>query len=205
MFIFAQNSSKRNDMKYELIQLPYEANALESVISKETLGFHHGKHLQAYVNNLNGLIEGTKYEEMPLEEIVKTADGGVFNNAGQILNHNLYFTQFRTPKADNQPTGVIAQWIDQQFGSFEAFKEEFTKKGATLFGSGWVWLSVDKEGKLVITQETNAGNPVQKGLRPLLTFDVWEHAYYIDYQNRRPDHLNALWQIINWDMVNERL
>ena len=192
-------------MKYELIQLPYEANALESVISKETLGFHHGKHLQAYVNNLNGLIEGTKYEEMPLEEIVKTADGGVFNNAGQILNHNLYFTQFRTPKADNQPTGVIAQWIDQQFGSFEAFKEEFTKKGATLFGSGWVWLSVDKEGKLVITQETNAGNPVQKGLRPLLTFDVWEHAYYIDYQNRRPDHLNALWQIINWDMVNERL
>ncbi len=192
-------------MKYELIQLPYEANALESVISKETLGFHHGKHLQAYVNNLNGLIEGTKYEEMPLEEIVKTADGGVFNNAGQILNHNLYFTQFRTPKADNQPTGVIAQWIDQQFGSFEAFKEEFTKKGATLFGSGWVWLSVDKEGKLVITQETNAGNPVQKGLRPLLTFDVWEHAYYIDYQNRRPDHLNALWQIINWDVVNERL
>ena len=192
-------------MKYELIQLPYEANALEPVISKETLGFHHGKHLQAYVNNLNGLIEGTKYEEMPLEEIVKTADGGVFNNAGQILNHNLYFTQFRTPKADNQPTGVIAQWIDQQFGSFEAFKEEFTKKGATLFGSGWVWLSVDKEGKLVITQETNAGNPVQKGLRPLLTFDVWEHSYYIDYQNRRPDHLNALWQIINWDVVNERL
>ena len=191
--------------KYELIQLPYEANALEPVISKETLGFHHGKHLQAYVNNLNGLIEGTKYEEMPLEEIVKTADGGVFNNAGQILNHNLYFTQFRAPKADNMPTGVIAQWIDQQFGSFEAFKEEFTKKGATLFGSGWVWLSVDKEGKLVITQETNAGNPMQKGLRPLLTFDVWEHAYYIDYQNRRPDHLNALWQIINWDVVNERL
>ena len=122
--------------KYELIALPYEANALEPVISKETLGFHHGKHLNAYVNNLNGLIEGTKFEEMSLEEIVRTADGGVFNNAGQILNHNLYFTQFRAPKADNQPTGVIAQWIDQQFGSFEAFKEEFTKKGATLFGSG---------------------------------------------------------------------
>ena len=192
-------------MKYELIKLPYEANALEPVISKETLGFHHGKHLNAYVNNLNGLIEGTKYEEMPLEEIVKTADGGVFNNAGQILNHNLYFTQFRAPKTDNQPTGVIAKWIDEQFGSFEAFKEEFTKKGATLFGSGWVWLSVDKDGKLHITQETNAGNPVQRGLKPLLTFDVWEHAYYIDYQNRRPDHLNALWQIINWDVVNERL
>ena len=192
-------------MKYELIKLPYEANALEPVISKETLGFHHGKHLNAYVNNLNAAIEGTKYEEMPLEEIVKTADGGVFNNAGQILNHNLYFTQFRAPKADNKPTGVIAEWIDKQFGSFEAFKEEFTKKGATLFGSGWVWLSADKDGKLVITQETNASNPVQRGLRPLLTFDVWEHAYYIDYQNRRPDHLNALWQIIDWDVVNERL
>ena len=192
-------------MKYQLIQLPYEADALEPVISKETLGFHHGKHLNAYVNNLNGLIEGTKYADMSLEEIVKTADGGVFNNAGQILNHEMYFTQFRAPKADNKPTGVIAQWIDQQFGSFEAFKEEFAKKGATLFGSGWVWLSADKDGKLVITQEPNANNPVQRGLKPLLTFDVWEHAYYLDYQNRRPDHLAALWQIIDWDMVNERL
>ena len=192
-------------MKYELIKLPYEANALEPIISKETLGFHHGKHLNAYVNNLNGLIEGTKYEEMPLEEIVKTADGGVFNNAGQILNHNLYFTQFRAPKADNKPTGKIAELIEKQFGSFDLFKEEFTKKGATLFGSGWVWLSIDKEGKLQITQDTNAGNPVQLCFKPLLTFDVWEHAYYIDYQNRRPDHLNALWQIINWDVVNERL
>ena len=192
-------------MKYQLIQLPYEANALEPVISKETIGFHHGKHLQGYVNNLNGLIEGTKYADMPLVDIVKTADGGVFNNAGQILNHEMYFTQFRAPKADNKPTGVIAQWIDQQFGSFEAFKEEFAKKGATLFGSGWVWLSVDKDGKLQITQEPNANNPVQRGLKPLLTFDVWEHAYYLDYQNRRPDHLAALWQIIDWDVVNERL
>ena len=191
--------------KFELIQLPYEADALAPVISKETLGFHHGKHLQAYVNNLNAAIAGTKYEEMSLEDIVKSADGGVFNNAGQILNHNLYFTQFRAPKADNKPTSVLAQWIDQQFGSFEAFKEEFAKKGATLFGSGWVWLSVDKDGKLVITQETNAGNPVQRGLKPLLTFDVWEHAYYLDYQNRRPDHLAALWQIIDWDEVNRRL
>ena len=188
--------------KYELIQLPYAADALEPVISKETIGFHHGKHLNAYVNNLNGLIEGTKYEDMSLEEIVKTADGGLFNNAGQILNHNHYFMQFRAPKADNKPTGVIAQWIDAQFGSFDAFKEEFTKKGTTLFGSGWVWLSTDQDGKLVITQETNASNPVQRGLRPLLTFDVWEHAYYIDYQNRRPDHLAALWQIVDWDFVN---
>ena len=191
--------------KFELIQLPYQTNALEPVISKETLGFHHGKHLQAYVNNLNGLIEGTKYEDMALENIVKTSEGGIFNNAGQILNHNLYFTQFCAPKADNKPTGVIAQWIDQQFGSFEAFKEEFTKKGVTLFGSGWVWLSVDKDGKLQITQETNAGNSVQRGLKPLLTFDVWEHAYYLDYQNRRPDHLAALWQIVDWNVVNERL
>ena len=204
-YICSTNNNSLYNMKYELITLPYEANALEPVISKETLGFHHGKHLNAYVNNLNGLIEGTKFEDMPLEEIVKASEGGIFNNAGQILNHNLYFTQFRAPKADNKPTGVIAQWIDEQFGSFEAFKEEFTKKGATLFGSGWVWLSVDKDGKLQITQETNAGNPVQRGYRPLLTFDVWEHAYYIDYQNRRPDHLNALWQIIDWDVVNERL
>lgn len=188
--------------KHELIKLPYEANALEPVISKETIGFHHGKHLQAYVNNLNGLIEGTKYEDLPLEEIVKTADGGVFNNAGQIFNHNHYFMQFRAPKADNKPTGEIAQWIDAQFGSFDAFKEEFTKKGTTLFGSGWMWLSTDQDGKLVITQETNASNPVQRGLRPLLTFDVWEHAYYLDYQNRRPDHLAALWQIVDWDFVN---
>ena len=192
-------------MKYELILLPYEANALEPVISKETIGFHHGKHLQAYVNNLNAAIVGTKYEDMPLAEIVKTADGGVFNNAGQILNHEMYFLQLRAPKADNKPTGKIAAAIEAQFGSFEAFKDEFSKKGATLFGSGWVWLSADKEGKLVITQETNAGNPVQRGLKPLLTFDVWEHAYYLDYQNRRPDHIAAMWQIVNWDVVNARM
>ena len=192
-------------MKYELIPLPYEANALEPVISKETIGFHHGKHLQAYVNNLNAAIVGTKYEDMPLAEIVKTADGGVFNNAGQILNHEMYFLQLRAPKADNKPNGKIAAAIEAQFGSFEAFKDEFSKKGATLFGSGWVWLSADKEGKLVITQETNAGNPVQRGMKPLLTFDVWEHAYYLDYQNRRPDHIAAMWQIVNWDVVNARM
>lgn len=191
--------------KFELIKLPYEANALEPVISKETLGFHHGKHLQGYVNNLNAAIEGTAFENLPLEEIVKTAEGGMRNNAGQTLNHNLYFTQFRAPKADNKPVGIIAELIEKQFGSFEAFKDEFAKKGATLFGSGWVWLSINPDGKLIITQENNAGNPVQSGLRPLLTFDVWEHAYYLDYQNRRPDHLAALWQIVNWDVVNERL
>ena len=192
-------------MKYNLIPLPYEANALEPVISKETIGFHHGKHLQTYVNNLNAAIEGTPYENMSLEEIVKTADGGVFNNAGQIMNHNHYFQQFRAPRPDNLPTGEIAMAINRQFGSFDAFKEEFEKKGASLFGSGWVWLSMDNDGKLVITQETNAGNPVRKGLKPLLTFDVWEHAYYLDYQNRRAAYLSSLWQIVDWDFVNGRI
>ena len=190
--------------KFELITLPYEANALEPVISAQTIGFHHGKHLQGYVNNLNAAIAGTPFEEMELTDIVLKATGGMLNNAGQILNHNLYFLQFGKPAADNRPTGKLAEAITAQFGSFEAFQKEFVQAGATLFGSGWVWLSADNDGKLVITQETNAANPVQKGLRPLLTFDVWEHAYYLDYQNRRPDHLNALWQIVDWNVVGER-
>ena len=190
--------------KFSLMALPYAPEALEPVISKETIGFHHGKHLAGYVNNLNALLEGSPLQGLPLEEIVLKAEGGVLNNAGQILNHNLYFGQFRAPKADNQPVGKLSEAINAQFGSFDAFKEEFQKKGATLFGSGWVWLSADKDGKLVITQETNASNPVQKGLKPLLTFDVWEHAYYLDYQNRRPDHLAALWQIINWEVIEQR-
>ena len=190
--------------KFELMALPYAQEALEPVISKETIGFHHGKHLAGYVNNLNGLLEGSPLAGLSLEEIVLKAKGGILNNAGQILNHNLYFGQFSAPKADNKPIGKLAEAISLQFGSFDAFKEEFQKKGATLFGSGWVWLSVDKDGKLVITQETNAANPVQKGLKPLLTFDVWEHAYYLDYQNRRPDHLAALWQIINWEIIEQR-
>ena len=191
--------------KFELIQLPYNADALAPVISAETIGFHYGKHLQAYVNNLNNLLPGSGFEGLSLEEIVTKSEGGIFNNAGQILNHNMYFTQFKAPAKENVPTGKIADAINAQFGSFEAFKAEFEKKGATLFGSGWVWLSSDKDGKLVITQETNAGNPLTKGLNPLLTFDVWEHAYYIDFQNRRPDYLSSLWQIINWDEINNRL
>ena len=190
---------------FELITLPYAPDALAPAISAETIAFHHGKHLQTYVNNLNAAIAGTPFEGKPLEEIVRTAEGGIFNNAGQILNHNLYFLQFRAPKADNAPTGRIAELIDAQFGSFEAFQKEFSAKGAGLFGSGWVWLSLDMDGKLVITQEGNAGNPVTKGLKPLLTFDVWEHAYYIDYRNARPGYIGALWQIINWDEVNRRL
>ena len=190
---------------FELMALPYAPEALEPVISRETLSFHHGKHLAAYVNNLNNLLPGSGMENLPLEEIVCQATGGIQNNAGQILNHELYFGQFAAPKQDNAPSGKMAEAIARDFGSFEAFKEEFQKKGATLFGSGWVWLSADKDGKLVITQEANAANPTQKGLTPLLTFDVWEHAYYLDYQNRRPDHLAVLWQIVDWKVVEGRL
>lgn len=189
---------------FELMPLPYASEALEPVISRETIGFHHGKHLAGYVNNLNNLLPGTKWEDVPLETIVKQADGGILNNAGQILNHNLYFAQFAAPKTDNKPIGKLAEAIDKQFGSFDAFKDEFQKKGATLFGSGWVWLSADEEGNLLITQEPNAANPIQKGFNPLLTFDVWEHAYYLDYQNRRPDHLAALWQIVDWSVIEQR-
>jgi len=201
-----------------LMALPYVPEALEPVISKETIGFHHGKHLAGYVNNLNGLLEGSPLAGLSLEEIVLKAEGGMLNNAGQILNHNLYFGQFCAPKTDNKPVGKLAEAITRDFGSFEAFKEEFQKKGATLFGSGWVWLSAAPTsqsegqlpsdqgamGQLVITQEPNAANPIQKGLKPLLTFDVWEHAYYLDYQNRRPDHLAALWQIIDWEVIEDR-
>ena len=184
--------------------LPFAVDALEPVISRQTLEFHHGKHLAGYVNNLNGLLDGSQLAGLSLEEIVCKASGGILNNAGQILNHELYFGQFCAPKADNAPTGKLTEAIVRDFGSFEAFKEAFQKAGITLFGSGWVWLSVDKDGKLVITQEVNAANPVQKGLKPLLTFDVWEHAYYLDYQNRRSDHLAELWQIVDWSVVSLR-
>ena len=190
--------------KFELMALPYAAEALEPVISKETIAFHHGKHLAGYVNNLNAMLEGSPLAGLPLEEIVCKAEGGSLNNAGQILNHNLYFGQFTGESIQSTPKGRIIEAINRDFGSFEAFKEEFQKKGATLFGSGWVWLSADKDGKLVITQEPNAANPIQKGLKPLLTFDVWEHAYYLDYQNRRADHLAALWQIIDWEVIEQR-
>ena len=179
-------------MKFELIKLPYAANALEPVISQATIEFHHGKHLQAYVNNLNNLIPGTKFENAPLEQIVTESDGAIFNNAGQILNHNLYFTQF-SPKGGGEPKGKLAEAIKATWGSFDNFKKEFNAAGAGLFGSGWVWLAKDKDGKLSITKEPNGSNPVVKGLTPIMGFDVWEHSYYLDYQNRRADHLNALW------------
>ena len=187
---------------YKLIDLPYSPNALEPVISAQTLAFHHGKHLQAYVDNLNKLLPGSGLEDLPLEEIVKQSSGAVFNNAGQILNHNLYFTQFAPNPA--APAGKIVAQIEKQWGSIDAFKAEFEAKGVGLFGSGWVWLQANAEGELSIGQYPNADNPVAHGLRPLLTFDVWEHAYYLDYQNRRAAHLAALWKIVDWKVIEAR-
>ena len=189
-----------------VIQLPYAMEALEPVISAETISFHHGKHLQAYVDNLNKLLPGSDFEGLSLVDIVRQAPAGaIFNNAGQILNHEMYFTQFNPAEnATEGPVPFVRSQIEKQWGSFEAFKTEFEAKGVGLFGSGWVWLSADADGSLVITQELGASNPVVKGLKPLLTFDVWEHAYYLDYQNRRAAHLSALWQIVDWEVVEER-
>ena len=197
------NKKENNIMKFELVKLPYEANALEPVISKQTIELHHGKHLQAYVTNLNNLIPGTKFENTDIETIVRESDGAIFNNAGQILNHDLYFTQF-SPKGGGEPTGKLAEAIKATWGSFESFKSEFEAAGVSLFGSGWAWLAKDKDGKLVITKDANGSNPVKNGLTPILGFDVWEHSYYLDYQNRRADHLKALWQIIDWEVVGKR-
>ena len=188
---------------FELIELPYGSKDLEPVISAQTLSFHHGKHLQGYVDNLNKLLPGSGMEADSLELIVCKASGGMFNNAGQILNHNLYFTQFC--KGGSQlKDGFLKSQIVKQWGSVEAFQAEFVAKGVGLFGSGWVWLSAKKDGSLVITQEPGAENPITEGLKPLLTFDVWEHAYYLDYQNRRAAQLEALWQILDWSVIEER-
>jgi Fe-Mn family superoxide dismutase len=190
-------------MKFELPALPYEADALAPIIGRQTIEFHWGKHLQTYVANLNNLIEGTKFERADLETIVKTSTGAVFNNAGQVLNHTLYFLTF-SPNGGGEPKGKLADAINEKWDSFENFKREFTAAGVSLFGSGWVWLAKDEAGKLEITKESNAGNPLTKGLTPLLTFDVWEHAYYLDYQNRRADHLAELWKITDWNVVEKR-
>lgn len=184
-------------------QLPYALNALEPQMSQETLEYHYGKHLQTYVNNLNELITGTPYEDQTIEEIVKTAEGPLFNNAAQTWNHTFFFLSF-SPDPKKKPEGKLAEAIQQDFGSFEAMKEQFSKAAAGLFGSGWTWLSSDKEGKLFITQESNAGNPMRKGLTPILTCDVWEHAYYIDYRNKRPDFIAGFWEILDWERIEKR-
>ena len=198
---------------FHLIDLPYPIDALEPVISAKTLSFHHGKHLQAYVDNLNKLLPGSGLEDLPLEEIVAKSSGALFNNAGQVLNHNMYFEQFRPASAVMPgPTGHLKTQIEAQWGTLEAFQEEFVAKGVSLFGSGWVWLSAAEDGTLVITHDPGAFNPVCYvmpdpigHLKPLLTFDVWEHAYYLDWQNRRGDHLKALWGILDWEVIMQRL
>lgn len=193
-------------MTYTMPKLPYANNALEPVISQNTIDCHYGKHLQTYVNNLNALVPGTAFEGKNIEEIVATAPAGaIFNNAGQVLNHTLYFLQFTPAPTQKEPTGKLAEAINQNFGNFENFKDEMTNAGTTLFGSGWVWLAMNQDGKLVIIQEANGGNPITQGMKPLLGFDVWEHAYYLDYQNKRTDHINQLWNIIDWDVVASRM
>ena len=198
---------------FTLINLPYAATALSPVISAQTLEYHHGKHLQAYVDNLNKLIAGTEFEGMELEEIVRKAPAGaLFNNAGQVLNHNLYFTQFapaphsgqQIPHSGLDPESPLAKQIAKQWGNIDAFKADFEAKGVGLFGSGWVWLQADEKGELSIAQYASADSPVAHGFMPILTFDVWEHAYYLDYQNRRAAHLAALWQIVNWEEIEKR-
>jgi len=190
-------------MAFELPKLPYEPDALATFISVENIEFHYGKHHQAYVNNLNGLIPGTGFENSDLESIIRKADGPVFNNAAQIWNHTFYFESF-SKNGLKAPAGRLADAISSSFGSFDSFRELFTKSATTLFGSGWAWLAVKEDGTLQIIQEPNAGNPMKKGLKPLLTCDVWEHAYYIDYRNRRPDYIKAFWEIIDWQIIGNR-
>ena len=197
------NSKNRQTMKHTLPQLPYKTEALAPKMSAETFEYHYGKHLQTYIDNLNKLIEGTPYAEMPLDEIVRKADGGVFNNAAQMWNHEFFFDEL-SPKAQTRPTGALLKAIDENFGSFDQLKAQMEKAAAGLFGSGWVWLAEDKSGKLAIVSEQNAGNPLRYGMKPLMCFDVWEHAYYIDYRNRRADAVAALWDRIDWKVVEER-
>lgn len=189
--------------RFTLPILPYEHGALEPVISQSTIDYHYGKHLQTYIDNLNKLIEGTPLEQADLETIVKTADGAIFNNAAQTWNHTFYFNTF-SPAAKQNPEGKLLQAIEKTWGSFENFKKEFVTQGTTIFGSGWVWLAQTPENQLVILKEGNAGNPLTHGYTPLLGIDVWEHSYYLDYQNRRADHLQALWKIIDWKIVETR-
>lgn len=201
--VLEAQKAQTGTQSFELIALPYATDALKPVISQQTVELHHGKHLRGYVNKLNSLIEGTKFEGKSLRTIVRTSGGGVFDNAGQLLNHNLYFLQF-IPGGYAISAGPLQDQILIQFGSMEEFKAEFEREGMSLFGSGWLWLSRDKVGKLVITKEPNGSNPVVRGLEPMLGVDLWEHAYYLDYQNKRAEHLKALWSIIDWRIVAER-
>jgi len=191
-------------MAITLPELPYSMDALAPHISAETLEFHYGKHHNTYVVNLNKLIEGSDMAGKSLEDIVKSSKGGVFNNAAQIWNHTFYWNSM-APNGGGEPKGAIADKIKAQWGSFDAFKEEFTKVSVTTFGSGWGWLVKKSDGSLACVSTSNAATPLTTGDKPLLTCDVWEHAYYIDYRNRRPDYLGAWWNLVNWDFANKNL
>lgn len=191
-------------MAYELPKLPYEMDALQPYISKETLEYHYGKHHAAYVNNLNKLVEGTEFNGASLEEIVKKASGGIFNNGAQVWNHTFYWNCM-SPEGNREPSGALLNAIKADFGSFEEFKDKFSVAAATLFGSGWAWLVKTDGGKLEIVQESNAGNPLTKGLEPIMTCDVWEHAYYIDKRNRRPAYIDDFWKLVDWETIGKRL
>jgi len=188
-------------MAFELPSLPYEQDALEPHISKETLEFHYGKHHNTYVVKLNGLVEGTEFENKSLEEVITSSEGGIFNNAAQVWNHTFYWNCL-APNAGGEATGEIAEAINSAFGSFEAFKEAFTNSAVNNFGSGWTWLVKNADGSVAIVNTSNAATPLTDGVTPLLTVDVWEHAYYIDYRNARPNYMNAFWNLVNWDFVN---
>ncbi len=190
-------------MAFELPKLPYSTDALHPYISQNTIEFHYGKHHQTYLSNLNNLVTGTPFENASLETIVREAEGAIFNNGAQVWNHSFYFLGF-SPSGKSEPSGKLAEAITARYGSFDNFKAEFTKAAVTLFGSGWAWLVKKQDESLDILQESNAGNPLRKGFMPLLTFDVWEHAYYLDYQNRRADHIKALWSIVDWDVISKR-
>ncbi|MBL7481617.1 superoxide dismutase [Legionella bononiensis] len=191
-------------MTFTLPQLPYALDALAPHISKETLEYHYGKHHNAYVNNLNKLIVGTEFETMSLEDIIMKAKGGIFNNAAQVWNHTFYWHSL-SPNGGGEPKGTLAEAINKNFGTFAAFKEQFTQTAATTFGSGWAWLVQDATGAMKIISTSNAGTPMTDGLTALLTCDVWEHAYYIDYRNLRPDYINAFWSLVNWDFVSKNM
>jgi len=191
-------------MLHELPALPYDMNALEPFISKETIEYHYGKHHAAYVKNLNGLIAGTEFENSGLEEIIKKAKGGIFNNGAQVWNHTFYWNCM-SPDGGGEPTGALMNAIKGDFGSFGSFKEQFSKAAATLFGSGWAWLVKSPQGRLEIVQESNAGNPLRNGFEPIMTCDVWEHAYYIDKRNLRPAYIEDFWKVIDWSAIANRL
>ena len=191
-------------MEHKLPELPYAKNALAPHISAETLEYHYGKHHATYVANLNKLIVGTEFAELPLEAIIKKATGGIFNNAAQIWNHTFYWNSL-SPKGGGEPSGALSDAIVKSFGSFAGFKEKLTNAAVTQFGSGWAWLVKNADGSLGIEQTSNAATPIKDGKQPLLTVDVWEHAYYIDYRNARPAYVEAFWKLVNWDFARENL